>query len=245
MYDVLAGVEFLKKRNDIDAKNIGLIGHSEGGMIAPMAAAQSHDVAFVVLLAGLGQTGDELIQLQTRLLQTASRFDPDTIASAAALTRNVNAIVKAQTDEKAIEQDVNAAIAKVIEPMDEAHRKNFAPVASSVRAFMPMYKLPWYRYFVRFDPVPVLKKVQVPVLALNGQLDVQVPWKENLDGIASALKAGNNKDVTVKAFPKLNHLFQTSQTGLPSEYATIEETMSPQVLDTITTWIRERVFSKR
>lgn len=241
MYDVLAGVEFLKKRNDIDSKKIGLIGHSEGGMIAPMAAAQSRDIAFIVLLAGLGQTGAEVIQTQTRLIQIASGIDPDTVASSIALTRNVNAIVKAQTDGKMLEQEVNAAIAKVIEPMTEVQRKNFATVASSVKGSMAIYKLPWYRYFVMFDPAAVLRKVQVPVLALNGENDLQVGWKENLDGIAAALKAGNNKDVTVKAFPKLNHLFQTSQTGLPSEYGSLEETMAPQVLGTITEWIQTRV----
>jgi pimeloyl-ACP methyl ester carboxylesterase len=241
MHDVLAGVEFLKNRKDIDPKKIGLIGHSEGGMIAPMAAAQSRDIAFIVLLAGLGQTGADVIQTQTRLIQTASGIDPDTVASSAALTRTVNAIVKAQTDGKVLEQEVNAAIAKAIEPMTEEQRKKFAPVASSVKGAMAMYKLPWYRYFVMYDPAPVLKKVQVPVLALNGENDLQAAWKENLDGIAAGLKAGNNKDVTVKAFPKLNHLFQTSQTGLPSEYGSIDETMSPQVLETITEWIRTRV----
>jgi uncharacterized protein len=240
--DVLAGVQFLKSRKDIDPKKIGLIGHSEGGMIAPMAAVQSRDVAFIVSLAGLGQTGDDVIQTQSRLLQRASGIDPDTIASAAALTKIINAIVKAQTDWKVIEQEVNAALAKALEPMTAAQRKNFEPVASSVKGSMAIFKLPWYRYFVTYDPAPVLKKVQVPVLALNGENDLQVPWKENLDGIAAALKAGNNKDVTVKAFPKLNHLFQTSQTGLPSEYGTIDETMSPQVLETITEWIRIRVW---
>jgi len=241
VYDVLAGVEFLKKRNDIDPKKIGLIGHSEGGMIAPMAAAQSPDIAFIVLLAGLGQTGAEVIQTQTRLIQIASGSDTDTVASTLALTKNVNAIVKAQTDGKVLEQEVNAAIAKVIEPMTEAQRKTFAPVASAVKGSMAMYTLPWYRYFVMYDPAPVLKKVQVPILALNGENDLQVAWKENLGGIAAALKAGNNKDVTLKSFPKLNHLFQTSETGLPSEYGKIEETMSPQVLETITEWIRTRV----
>ena len=241
VHDVLVGVEFLKNRKDIDPKKIGLIGHSEGGMIAPMAAAQSRDIAFIVLLAGLGQTGDEVIQTQTRLIQIASGTDQDTIASSVALTRNVNAIVKAQTEGKVLEQEVNAAVAKVIEPMTEVQRKKFAPVASSVKGSMAMFQLPWYRYFVMYDPAPALKKVQVPVLALNGENDLQIAWKENLDGIAAALKTGNNKDVTVKAFPKLNHLFQTSQTGLPAEYGSIEETMSPQVLETITEWIRTRV----
>jgi fermentation-respiration switch protein FrsA (DUF1100 family) len=100
--------------------------------------------------------------------------------------------------------------------------------------------MPWFRYFITFDPTPVLKKVKVPVLALNGELDLQVGWKENLELIAAALKAGKNNDFTTKCFPKLNHLFQTSKTGSLSEYAQIEETMSPEVLKNISYWLLAR-----
>jgi hypothetical protein len=109
---------------------------------------------------------------------------------------------------------------------------------------MPMYKTPWYRYFIMFDPRPVMKNVRVPVLALNGEHDLQVAWKENLDLIAAGLKAGGNGDVTTKAFPKLNHLFQTSPTGLLSEYSQIEETMSPDVLKTVSDWILTKTSRK-
>jgi fermentation-respiration switch protein FrsA (DUF1100 family) len=99
-----------------------------------------------------------------------------------------------------------------------------------------MYVSAWFRYFVAFNPQPVLGKVKVPVLALNGENDLQVS-KENLGLISAGLKAGGNKDVTTTSFPKLNHLFQTSQTGSPGEYQKIEETISPQVLETISSWI--------
>lgn len=243
--DVLAGVNFLKTRKEIDPKQIGLVGHSEGGMIAPMAAARSRDIAFIVLLAGLGQRGEEVISTQTELLHRASGTDPEMINSTLVLTRTVLGIVKTETDEKGIEDGVNAAIAKQLASMTESQRETFKPIAASVRAYMPMYKLPWFHYFVTFDPAPTLKQVRVPVLALNGELDLQVAWKENLDLIAAALKVGKNKDVTIKAFPKLNHLFQTSRTGLPAEYMTIEETMSPQVLETISRWILERTTRRR
>lgn len=240
MGDVLAGVDYLKTRKDIDPKQIGLIGHSEGGMIAPMAAARSRDIAFIVLLAGLGQRGEDVIYTQTELLHRASGTDPETIASTLVLTRSILGVVKAESDEKLIEEGVNAAIETHTSALNESQRKAFEPIAASVKAFMPMYKLPWFRYFVRFDPAPVLKKVRIPVLALNGELDLQVAWKENLDLIAAALKAGKNKDYTVKAFPRLNHLFQTSKTGLISEYGQIEETTSPEVLKTISDWISKR-----
>ena len=245
MGDVLAGVALLKSRKEIDPKQIGLIGHSEGGMIAPMAAARSRDIAFIVMLAGLGQRGEDVIYTQTELIHRASGTDPETIASALVLMKSIIAVVKAETDEKRIGEGVNAALAKHASAMNESQRKAFEPIASSVKAFMPMYKMPWFRYFVMFDPALTLRNVRVPVLAINGELDLQVAWKENLDLIASGLKSGKNKDVTTKAFPKLNHLFQTSQTGLPAEYTTIEETISPQVLEVVSTWILERTLRRR
>src|SRR5688572_28548162 len=105
-----------------------------------------------------------------------------------------------------------------------------------------MFGSPWFRFFSAFDPKPTLSNVRVPVLALNGELDLQVAAKENLDLIAAALKAGGNKDYTIKAFPKLNHLFQTSKTGQLSEYGKIQETISPLVLDTVSEWILERTI---
>jgi uncharacterized protein len=243
--DVLAGLNFLKQRKEIDPKMIGLIGHSEGGMIAPMVATRSNDVSFIVLLAGLGQTGENVIYAQNDLIQKAMGTHPDTIRHINALNKRINAIVKTETDEKRVEQRINEEIAAYDASLTDLQKKLFEPIVPSIKAFIPAYKSQWYRYFITFDPAPVLKNVRVPVLALNGELDLQVPWKENLDLIAAGLKAGGNKDVTVKAFPKLNHLFQTTQTGLISEYQTIEETMSPEVLKTMSDWILSRTTQKK
>ena len=132
-----------------------------------------------------------------------------------------------------------------VAPRIGARGQRFEQAAAVVKAFMPMYKSPWYRYFITFNPAPVLKNVKVPVLALNGEHDLQVAWKENLDLIAASLKTGGNEDVTIKAFPRLNHLFQTSPTGLLSEYSEIEETISPEVLKTVSDWILRRTAQKR
>jgi pimeloyl-ACP methyl ester carboxylesterase len=238
--DVLAGVQFLKTRKEINPKKIGLIGHSEGGMIAPIAAARSTDVAFIVLLAGAGQRGEDVIYSQTESIQKAMGTDPEVITQANALQKRIHAIVKAQEDGKRIGELVNEDVTRFVAGLNESQRKAFVPIESTIKALSPMYQTAWFRYFIMFDPTPVLKKVTVPVLALNGEQDLQVPWKENLDLIAAALKAGNNKDFTTKSFPKLNHLFQTSQTGALSEYGKIEETMSPEVLNTISEWILKR-----
>lgn len=242
--DVLAGVNFLKQRKEIDPKMIGLIGHSEGGMIAPMVAARSNDVSFIVLLAGLGQRGEDLIYSQTELILKTQGTHADTIRHTISLAKTINSIVKTETDEKRIEQRINEEIAAYDRTLGDLQKQLFEPVAGSAKAFMPMYKTPWYRYFIMFDPLPVLKNVKVPVLALNGELDLQVPAKENLDLIGAGLKAGGNGNVTLKSFPKLNHLFQTSQTGLPSEYGQIDETMSPEVLKTISDWILRQTIRK-
>jgi fermentation-respiration switch protein FrsA (DUF1100 family) len=168
----------------------------------------------------------------------------DTIRHTLSLAKTINSIVKTETDEKRIEQKINEEIAAYDRTLGDLQKRLFEPAAGSAKAFMPMYKTPWYRYFIMFDPLPVLKNVKVPVLALNGELDLQVPAKENLDLIGAGLTAAENKDVTLKAFPKLNHLFQTSQTGLPSEYGQIDETMSPAVLQTISDWILRRTIHK-
>jgi uncharacterized protein len=242
--DVLAGVNFLKQRKEIDPKMIGLVGHSEGGMIAPMVAARSNDVAFIVLLAGPGQRGEDVIYAQTELIQKVQGTHVDVSRHTIALLKKVNSIAKTETDAKRIEQRVNEEIAAYDRTLTDLQKQLFEPAAASIKAAMHFYKLPWYRYFITFDPVPVLKNVKVPVLALNGELDLQVPYKENLDLIGAGLKAGGNNDVTIKAFPKLNHLFQTAQTGLISEYGKIEETMSPEVLKTVSNWILDRTVQK-
>jgi len=223
---------------------IGLIGHSEGGMIAPIAAARSKDVSFIVLLAGPGQRGEDIIYTQTELIQKAQGTHVDTIRHTLSLMRKINAIVKTETDAKRIEQRINEDIAAYDRTLGDLQKKLFEPAVGTVKASMTMYKTPWYRYFLTFDPQPVLKNVKVPVLALNGELDLQVAVKENLDLIGASLKAGGNEDVTLKAFPKMNHLFQPTQTGLPSEYGQIEETMSPEVLKTMSDWILRRTVQK-
>ena len=243
--DVLAGVNFLKQRKEIEPKMIGLIGHSEGGMIAPMVATRSNDVAFIVLLAGPGQRGEDIIYAQTELIHKAQGTHVDTTRHTIAVMKKIHAIVKTETDEKRIEQRINEEVTAYDRTLSDLQKQLFEPAATSLKAFMPIYKTPWYRYFIMFDPVPVMKNVRVPVLALNGELDLQVPAKENLDLIGSGLKAGGNNDVTTKAFPKLNHLFQTSQTGLISEYGKIDETMSPEVLKTMSDWILSKTVQKR
>jgi pimeloyl-ACP methyl ester carboxylesterase len=214
--DVLSAVAFLKSRTDIDRTHIGLIGHSEGGIIAPMVAARSSDVAFQVLLAGSGVTGEQILYRQAEALGQSQGASPAQLAEGRALQERLYGILKTETDVAVMRDRIRAI--------------NGDAAASALTS-------PWFRFFLTYDPAPVLRKVTIPTLALNGEKDVQVPFQENLSAIETALKAGGNTDVTIRSFPGLNHLFQTSQTGMPNEYARIEETMAPVVLDSITEWI--------
>ncbi|MHC4787009.1 MAG: alpha/beta hydrolase family protein, partial [Planctomycetota bacterium] len=234
--DVRAGVAFLRARPEIAPDRIGLIGHSEGGIIAPMVASEDEAVAFVVLLAGTGLVGEEILYLQGELLGRASGLAEDVIASNRRTQEQLFAIVK---DDSLAPQEARRRMRQVL-TADE----NFAAGEegeSAVSYQVAQLESPWLRYFMEHDPGPILERVRCPVLALNGTLDLQVPWKENLEAIREALERGGNEDVTARELPGLNHLFQHAETGLVIEYGRIEETFSVEVLELMTAWILERV----
>jgi pimeloyl-ACP methyl ester carboxylesterase len=235
--DVLAGVEYLKTRKEINPKEIGLAGHSEGGMIAPMVAVRSPDVAFIVIIAGLGQTGADVILKQNELTLKANGVSDWRIEQTLIALKRTFAILKAEPDNIVAERRITDSLATQVAAMTAEQKKAFAPDEATLKAGSSVFLIPWFRFFLAYDPRPTLMRVSVPVLAINGERDQQVSAKENLDLIAAALKAGGNKDYTTAALPKLNHLLQTSQTGALSEYEQIEETIAPVALETITSWI--------
>ncbi|HVG32931.1 MAG TPA: alpha/beta hydrolase [Pyrinomonadaceae bacterium] len=235
--DVLAGIEFLKTRKEINAREIGLVGHSEGGMVAPLAAAQSNDVAFLVLIAGPGLPGDRLILLQNEMIARVGGMSDAAREQMRLLYTRIFALLKEEKDNAAAEKKIREALTDQMSRMTDAQKQEFAEIKAVVEAQGGMYVSPWFRYFLTYDPRPALMKVKVPVLAINGERDLQVPADENLSAIGEALKAGGNKDYAVVKLPRLNHLLQTSMSGAPAEYAEIEETISPTALDTITNWI--------
>lgn len=234
--DVLAGVEYLKSREDINPKKIGLIGHSEGGIIAPMVAAQSPDVAFIVMMAGTGLNGEEILYLQGALLARANGAKDDTIAKLRLLQERIYTLLKQETDDEAAAEKLRVILENAQLQLGEEEKQKML-----FSAYMKIINIiPWYRHLLISDPKPTLMKVQCPVLAINGDKDLQVPSEENLHAIEEALKAGGNKDYTVKELPDLNHLFQTAETGALSEYGKIEETISPSALDAIADWVLEQ-----
>lgn len=234
--DVMAGISFLKQRYDIDPKRIGLVGHSEGGVVAPMVAAESKDVAFVVMLAGTGVTGEKIIMHQSALIQRVSGESEEKISANAKMQVQSFSIVKNEPDNAKAKALLDAEIDKFAKSDSSLKQTDITQAKAANQTIL----LPWFRYFLVYDPVPALRKVKVPVLAMNGELDLQVDPTQNLPPIAGALNAAGNKDFTIKRFPKLNHLFQTSETGLPIEYARISETFSPVALKYMGDWIVKR-----
>jgi pimeloyl-ACP methyl ester carboxylesterase len=239
--DVLAGIAFLKQRKDVDATKIGLIGHSEGGIIAPMVAASSKDVAFIVLLAGTGMTGEEIITLQTKLIAQANNEPEEEIARSMALNSAAIGIAKRNLDGETEKKELRSAVEAFVASLPDSQKAAMQDPVQEVEAQTRMFFSPWVRYFLTYDPRAALTKVKVPVLAMNGDKDLQVPAKQNLAEIEKALKAGKNKDITIRSFPGLNHLFQHAETGSPLEYGKIEETFAPEALEFLSDWILKRV----
>jgi len=235
--DAEAAVRFLAGVSGIAHDRVGIIGHSEGGLIGPMIAARTRDVAFLVLLAGPGLRGDSLTPLQLRRIAAAGGEAPAQIEARVAINgKLLRAVVDAKDSADAVAK-LGVIKQQIIAQIPEAQR---ALTAARFDQAVPTLTAPWMRFFLPYDPRPALEKVHVPVLALGGSLDTQVPAKENLGEIDAALRRGGNRDYRVVELPQLNHLFQTATTGAPSEYATIDETISPRVLDLVTSWINDR-----
>jgi uncharacterized protein len=237
--DVMAGIAVLKARPDIDGRKIGLMGHSEGGIIAPMVAARSSDVAFIVLLAGTGLPGDEILMMQGRLIAKVMGASEKDLDKQKGLQARLFGIMKTETDPQKARTAMREELKKLLSEASPEERKAAGDADSFAESQLKMLQSPWFRFFLSYDPRPTLEKVHCPVLALNGEKDLQVPPKEDLAEIAKALKKGGNTRVLTKELPGLNHLFQTCKTGAVSEYSEIEETIAPAALKVIGDWVSE------
>jgi uncharacterized protein len=239
--DVLAGLAFLKGRKEIDGKKLGLIGHSEGGIIAPIAATRSKDVAFIVLMAGTGLPGTQILEAQGQLILKAAGSSESEMKFERDAQNRLIDIIAQEKDEKVAQSKLATALKEIRAAMSDSDRQALANSPGGLSdAAVDAFNNAWFRYFLTYDPRPTLRRVRCPVLAINGEKDLQVPAKENLAQIEKALKAGGNRNVKTVELPGLNHLFQPCKTGSPSEYGTIETTIAPEALKTIGDWILEQ-----
>lgn len=239
--DLESAVAFLKTRKEINTKKIGLIGHSEGGLIAPMVAADSKDVAFIILLAGPGLTGEDILLKQSRLIGRANGLSDEDLNRADETNKKIYGILKEKTDLNEIKKELTVIFEEALNQLPAANQPPAEQKMAYVSQAVNRIATPWFKFFVSYDPVPALEKVKCPVLALNGEKDLQVPPKEDIEAIKMALEKGGNQKVTTKILPNLNHLFQESTTGSPSEYEKNEQTFSPVALTEISDWIKKTV----
>jgi fermentation-respiration switch protein FrsA (DUF1100 family) len=234
--DVDAAVQYLKLRNEIDKARIGLIGHSEGGIIAPMLAAKSDDIAFIVLLAGPGIQGKDLLLMQTALISKSIGLSDSVIEQSSTTNKQIYEIICSIDDKQEREAKLTECLELYLSKQP-AISKGGKTDEELISATIKEVNSAWLVYFLRYNPAPTLEKVKCPVLAVNGGKDLQVPPKENLKAIKDALEKGGNTNVTIKEFDGLNHLFQECNTGSSLEYATIKQTFSPAVLNEVSEWI--------
>jgi pimeloyl-ACP methyl ester carboxylesterase len=236
--DALAGVALLRGRPDVDPARVGLVGHSEGAILAAMAAAETPDVAFIVMVAGTGVPGDRILLAQAAAAAKVSGASDAVIEWDRSVRERVYRVLAAESDGKpdaAARQRLLDEVATLASPgLPENAARDLASL------LLKAGSQPWLRYFLVYDPRQALAKVKVPVLAVGGERDLQVPAGENLQEIERAVKSNGNADVTTVLLPGLNHLMQTSMTGSVAEYSTIEETFAPAALQLIGDWIVKR-----
>ena len=239
-YDVEASLNYLESRPDVDKRHLGLIGHSEGGIIAPMVAARRKDVSFIVMWAGPAAGGGKTIAMQESLQLKKAGLDSVTVKAFTNLEESIFNLFATSANTDILDQNITLVF--------DAWKKQQTPqILSALNAhestalfphYNGLYKSAWMRFLLSYDPEKDLSKVTCPVLAINGTKDTQVDANENLGAVKAILTKNGNKDFETIALPGLNHLLQDAQTGDVSEYEKIPETLSPSAMNIISTWIK-------
>lgn len=239
--DAKAALTYLQGRGQINKNKIGFLGHSEGGTAAIIAASENNNTAFVVLMAGGMIPGDEQMMLQNYMLGKVNGMPEEELKKLGIINRQIYDVIKQENDLNIMKSRLQAVFNKEMRPLliskgvpkDEVDQ--YLAVQVSELASL------WYSNFIKYDPTPALEKVKCPILALNGDKDLQVAPMANLDAVSRAAAKSGNKKVTVKQLRGLNHLFQESATGAPADYGAIEQTIAPSALDEISSWITSQV----
>ncbi|WP_282042740.1 alpha/beta hydrolase family protein [Winogradskyella flava] len=236
--DAIAAVNFLKNRNQIDSNKIGIIGHSEGGLIAPIASNISQSINFIVLMAAPSSSGDKILLDQIRLQKNFTGLSETELGTELKTSKKVFDIIKNTKNEKKMVENLKSYLKSSI---IKSQIPNHMTIDEFVEIQSKAMTSKWMQFFLKHNPVDELKKIKVPVLAINGTKDVQMSFS-HLNTIKDAITKSGNSNVSVKAFEGLNHLFQKCETGAISEYMKIEQTISPKVLETMSNWIKQVVY---
>ncbi len=238
--DAKSAIDFLKNNSKIDKKQIGVIGHSEGGIVASMLAANNKkDIAFVVLMASPGISGIEIIMKQNEISMQQSGMEVENIERIQKMNREIFENMLDWENTEINRNDLRDRLRQLWEQLPiliKLQQKKEVFVRNQFNAIV----LPGYRSFLKSQPEKFIQKISAPVLAVNGEKDMQVDSQENLSAIKNALEKEGKFKHEIKSYPDLNHLFQECETGQADEYGKIEQTISPQVLEDITNWLKKQ-----
>lgn len=240
--DAIAAASYLVSRPEVADERVGVAGHSEGGLIAPMALGLSDEIAYIVLLAGPGVSGQDILREQQKLIATAAGADPQVIDLNARVLDAAAKVIADESDPDVAEPIIREAIRAEIDKLSPEFRAAAGDALGETLVDQTVKQMNsvWFRFFLGYDPRPALEAVTVPVLALFGEKDLQVPPSQSAPEMEAAFERSGHSDATVLVLPGLNHLFQEAETGEMTEYAQIEQTMSPAALQAISSWIQER-----
>ncbi len=245
--DVMAAIEFLKKRKEVDKKKIGLYGHSEGGLIAQLVASRSKDIDFIVLMAAPGVQVIQAMAEQNAALMKTMRLSEEKANQYAELYTTIMKGLTTATSRDAAEKHVNKTLNDWIAKTDKTTVQATTGITDEdskekfAYEFTKLYDNKWMMYFMQYDPKPVLEKLDCKVLALNGDKDIQVISRSNLEGITKALANSKSKVHEVREIEGVNHLFQECNSCTVQEYGQLEQTIKPEVLEIVTTWLNQHV----
>lgn len=240
--DAAAALSYLRSRKELKKARCGIVGHSEGGLIAAMVAAEYEGVDFAVSLAGPGIPSDTLLMLQSAAIQEKMGAPAEVVQRNLGPIRQAYAHIKEHPEQS--KEEMEAALVEIfvasIDDLPLPLQRAIGDKEAFARSQIGGLSSPWFRYFLSIDPGVYLSRVTVPLLAINGANDLQVPATINLDAITQQVGSNGNRGLTIVELAGLNHLFQTSESGLPSEYGSIEETFSPTAMRIIASWIAKQ-----
>jgi pimeloyl-ACP methyl ester carboxylesterase len=236
--DAEAAVNYLLERSEINSKKIGLVGHSEGGLIAPIVASRNANIAFIVSLAGPGVRGYEVIIRQSEDIMRASGVSEAEITETVTANSQLFKMAIAEPDLRKFAKEAMEWFSKDLDSKGLTQEERKEKMSAFTQGLISVNNV-WMRYFLDTDPAQFWSAVKCPVLALNGEKDLQVSHEMNLPAIKAAVRKGGNRKVKTVIMPQLNHLFQVAETGSPNEYVKIEETFSPAALELMASWIRK------
>ena len=242
--DALAAIHFLKNRSDINRAQIGLCGQSQGGIVAPLAASRSEDVAFIVCLAGNGIPGEKAHIAQMTAIAKADGASAQDIEGGVENLKRIISLIREEANEAEIRPLITTLLKNQLSMSQENEnetKESEKAVDAHVDCDLSLYKSPWFRFFIDYNPKPALEEVVCPALFLFGGLDTQVPAEVHRMAIWDVLNKSGNNDYTLKTIPKANHGFQCAKTGSPSEYMNLEKKFAPGFLEMVSDWMLERV----